>query len=212
VPSKATQSSGPSSSAGGRIKTTGKKRKGKDAAQDDDLVEQQPNYNTSTVQIASWRRLGEENPYRFTERTCTGGDEEFLTKTQAYFWDDFYNSPEHMENGTFVQPRAINKEELLMFSATEYRIVVDTLQKMVLLDLVCLKPDNSNITGEYCPILVCQFHCTIFFYDDPARTMTWMIEKEQYSCNYLDFCQAMGFGAGRARGFQIHTEDPFHSR
>ncbi|KAK1670539.1 hypothetical protein QYE76_058698 [Lolium multiflorum] len=85
VPSKAAQSSGPVSSAGGRIKTTGKKRKGKDAAQNDDLVEQQPNYNTGTVQIAGWRRLREENPYRFKERTYTGGDREFWTKTQACF-------------------------------------------------------------------------------------------------------------------------------
>ncbi|KAM0872543.1 hypothetical protein ACQ4PT_038661 [Festuca glaucescens] len=82
-------------------------------------------------------------------------------------------------------------------------------KKMALLDLVCLKPGNSAITGEYCPTLVRQFHCMVFFHDDSARTMTWMSGTEQYSCNYNDFCQAMGFGGGRARGFQIHTEEPF---
>jgi hypothetical protein len=48
------------------------------------------------------RRLGEVNPYHFKERTYTGGDREFWTKTQACFWDDFYSSPDHMRNGTFV--------------------------------------------------------------------------------------------------------------
>jgi hypothetical protein len=36
-----------------------------------------------------------------------------------------------------------------------------------------------------------------------------MIGVGQYSCNYNDFCEAMGLGGGRARGFQVHTEDPF---
>ncbi|KAK1641683.1 hypothetical protein QYE76_059488 [Lolium multiflorum] len=118
VPSKAAQSSGPGSSAGGRSKTTGKKRKDKDTAPDDDLVEKPPTFNTGIVQIAGWRRLKEENPYRFEEITYTGGDREFWTNTQACFWDEFYNCPQLMRNGTFVQPRAINREELLMFHAT----------------------------------------------------------------------------------------------
>jgi hypothetical protein len=59
-----------------------------------------------------------------------------------------------MRNGTFVQPKAINKEELLMYSATDYHFVLDTLQKMVLLDLVFLKPGESITTGEYCLVLV----------------------------------------------------------
>jgi hypothetical protein len=172
VPSKTAQTSGQPSSASGRIKTTRKRKKGKDVAQDDDLEEQRPGYNTCTIQIAGWRRLRESNPCRFKERTYTGGDREFCTKTQACFWDDFYSSPEHMRNGTFVHPRAIKKEELLMYSANEYLFVIDALQKMGLLDLVSLKPDNFAITWEYCPTLVRQFHCTIFFHDDPSRTMT----------------------------------------
>jgi hypothetical protein len=39
--------------------------------------------------------------------------------------------------------------------------------------------------------------------------MTWMTRKEKYTCNYLDFCEAMGFGSGRAHGFQIHSQDQF---
>jgi hypothetical protein len=104
---------------------------------------------------------------------------------------------------------AISLYLIIMFQATQYRFVVDTLQIMGLLDLVCLKPGNTKAIGEYFPILVRQFHCTVFFHDDPARTMTWMTGKEKYSCNYLDFYQAMGFGSGRAHGFQIHSQDPF---
>jgi hypothetical protein len=114
-----------------------------------------------------------------------------------------------MRNGVIVQPMAINKEELIMYQATKYRFVVDTLQKMGLFDLVCLKPGSTKGVGVYCPIIVHQFHYTVFFHDDAARTMTWMTGQEQYTCNYLDFCQAMGFGGGRAHGFQIHTQEQF---
>ncbi|KAK1663522.1 hypothetical protein QYE76_051681 [Lolium multiflorum] len=207
VPSKVAQSSGPGSSAGDRTKTTTKKRKGRDEVPVDDLVERPLKLNTGTVQISGWRRLRDENPYRFEEQTYTGSDKEFWTETQAIIWDEFYNCPELMKNGIFVQPKAINKEELNMFHATKYHFVVDTLQKMGLLDLVCLKPTNFKILGKYCPSLVRQFHCTVFFHDDPARTMTWMTEKEKYSCNYLDFCQAKGFCSGRAHGFQIHSQN-----
>jgi hypothetical protein len=69
-----------------------------------------------------------------------------------------------MKNGVIVQPKAINKEELTMLQVTKYRFVVDTLQKMGLLDLVCLKPGNTKGVGLYCSILVRQFHCTIFFH------------------------------------------------
>jgi hypothetical protein len=130
MPSKPGQTSAQPSSASGRGKSTGKRKKGKDAAQDEDLVEQVPEHNTATVHIAAWRRLRESNPYRFKERTYTRPDKEFWTQTQACFWDDFYSSPDHMRNVTFVQPKAINKDELLMYSATDYRLLVDTLQKM----------------------------------------------------------------------------------
>jgi hypothetical protein len=39
--------------------------------------------------------------------------------------------------------------------------------------------------------------------------MTWMTGKEKYSCTYLDFCDTMGFGGGRAHGFKIHSQDKF---
>ncbi|KAK1628572.1 hypothetical protein QYE76_002887 [Lolium multiflorum] len=124
-------------------------------------------------------------------------------------WDDFYNSRECMKNGVIVMPKAINKEVLSMHEATKYRFVVDTLKGMGLYDLVCLKRGDEKGAGLYCPILVHQFHCIVFFHDDIDRTMTWMTGKEKYTCNYLDFCEAMGFGGGRARGFKIHSQDKF---
>jgi hypothetical protein len=39
--------------------------------------------------------------------------------------------------------------------------------------------------------------------------MTWMTGQEKYSCNYIDFCEAKGFGGGRAHGFKIHSQDEF---
>ncbi|KAK1628875.1 hypothetical protein QYE76_003190 [Lolium multiflorum] len=108
-----------------------------------------------------------------------------------------------------VDIKAINKEVLSMHEATKYRFVVDTLKGMGLYDLVCLKPGDEKGAGHYCPILDRQFHCTVFFHDDSGCTMTWMTGKEKYTCNYQDFCEAMGFGGGRARGFKIHSQDKF---
>jgi hypothetical protein len=93
-----------------------------------------------------------------------------------------------------------------MHEATKYRFVVQTLKRMGMYELMCLTPTD----GCYCPILVRQFHCTVFLHDDAARTMTWMTGKEKYTCNYLDFCEAMGFGGGRARGFKIYSQQRFN--
>ena len=115
-----------------------------------------------------------------------------------------------MKNGAIVMPNTINTEELALHEATKYRFVVDTLKNMGLYDLVCLKPDDEQREGHYCPLLVRQFHCTVFFHDDDDdRTMTWMTSKEKYSCTYSQFCEALGFGGGHARGFKIHSQDKF---
>ncbi|KAK1680292.1 hypothetical protein QYE76_041140 [Lolium multiflorum] len=194
---------------GGRSKSVAKRKKDKRAAEDDDLIERVPTFNAGTVNIGAWRRLREKNPYRFEERTYTHGDRFFWTNTQNLLWDDYYNSPECMKNGTIVMPRAINKEALNMHQFTRNHFVIDTLQRMGLFELMCLKPGDGNGIGYYCPLLVRQFHCTVFFHDDPARTVTWMIGQDKYSCNYNDFCEAMGFGGGRAHGFKIHSQKKF---
>jgi hypothetical protein len=157
MPSRASQRSGPCSSAGGRTKSTGKKGKNKQPVPDDDLVERVPTDNIGTLHISAWRRLREENPYRFLERTYNSGEREFWTNTQVNMWGDFYNCPELMKNGVIVQPKAINKEELTMYEASKHRFVVDTLKKMGLFDLVCFKPSNTKGVGVYCLILVRQF-------------------------------------------------------
>ncbi|KAK1617109.1 hypothetical protein QYE76_022626 [Lolium multiflorum] len=177
VPSKAPQTTGPGSSAGGRSKTVATKRKDKQAAQDDDLVERVPQLNVGTSHLGDWKSVREENPYRFVQRTYTGGDRFFWTKTQASLWDDFYNTRECMRNSAIVMPKAINEQELALHEATKYRFVVDTLKNMGLYDLVCLKPDDEQREGNYYPLLVRQFHCTVFFHDDDNRTMTWMTGK-----------------------------------
>ncbi|KAK1651156.1 hypothetical protein QYE76_068961 [Lolium multiflorum] len=207
VPSKVPQYTGPGSSARGRSKTIAKRKKDKHVAEEDDLIERVPQFNVGNAHLDDWRSIREENPYRFEERTYTGGDKFFWTNTQVHIWEDFYNSREYMKNGTIVLPKAINKEEIALHEGTKYRFVVDTLKSMGLYDLVCLKPGDETEEGRFCPILVRQFHCTVFFYDDYDRTMTWMTGKEKYSCTYLDFCDAMGVGGDRAREFKIHSQD-----
>ncbi|KAK1632735.1 hypothetical protein QYE76_007050 [Lolium multiflorum] len=187
----------------GRIKRSANKRKDKQAAQDGDEV--LPDFHVGSVHIGAWRRLRESNPYRFEEPTYTGGDQFFWTNTQQVMWEEFYDSREYMKKGTIVMPKAI-KDVIGMYEATKFRFVVATLRRMGLYDLMCLTPTD----GCYCPTLVRQFHCTVFFHDDAARTMTWMTGKQQYTCNYLDFCEALGFGGGRTSGFKIYSQQKFN--
>ncbi|KAK1652756.1 hypothetical protein QYE76_070561 [Lolium multiflorum] len=200
--SRAPQTTG-GSSAGGHTKKPAQKRKDKHAAQEDD--EELPEYNIGDVHIGAWKRLRETNHYRFEAPTYTGGDKFFWTLSQQRMWLEYYDSREHMKNGTIVMPKAV-KDVIEMHAATTYRFVVETLKNMGLYELVCLTPSD----GCYCPLLVRQFHCTVYFHDDPARTMTWMTGKEKYSCNYLDFCDALGFGGGRAHGFKLYSQQRFN--
>ncbi|KAK1607550.1 hypothetical protein QYE76_031223 [Lolium multiflorum] len=203
-PTKAPQPTDTGNSARGRTKSAANKRKDKQAAQEDDEIV--PDFNVADANHLDWQDLRTVNPYRYEQRTYTGRDKFFWTKTQAALWDGYYgNTHECMKNGAVVKPKAINPEELALHEATKYRLVVETLKGMGLYDLVCLKPDDEQEDPTYCPLLVRQFHCTVFFHDDADRTMTWMTGREKYSCTYTQFCAAMGFGGGRATGYRIHT-------
>ncbi|KAK1627507.1 hypothetical protein QYE76_001822 [Lolium multiflorum] len=79
------------------------------------------------------------NPYRYEQRTYTGGDKFFWTKTQAALWVGYYdNTHECMKNGVVVKPKAINPEELALHEATKYRFVVQTLKGLLVLLLLLL--------------------------------------------------------------------------
>ncbi|KAK1684106.1 hypothetical protein QYE76_044954 [Lolium multiflorum] len=190
-------------SAGGRTKSVSGKRKDKHAAQEDDEIV--PTFNVGNVNHLEWQELRTVNPYRFEQRTYTQGDKFFWTKTQAVLWDGYYDSHEFMKNGDIVSPKAINPVELALHEATKYRFVVETLKGMGLYDLVCLKPDDQQEDPTYCPLLVRQFHCTVFFHDDEDRTITWMTGKRKYSCTYSQFRAAMGCGGDSAPGYKIHS-------
>jgi hypothetical protein len=110
-----------------------------------------------------------------------------------------------MKNGTVVMPKAINPQELALHEATKYRFVVETLKGLGLYDLVILKPDDTQEDSTYCPLLVRQFHCTLYFHEDEDRTMTWMTGREKYSCTYTQFCAALGCGGDRSPGYKIHS-------
>ncbi|KAK1698125.1 hypothetical protein QYE76_014822 [Lolium multiflorum] len=191
------------SSAGGRTKSVSGKRKDKHAAQEDDEIV--PTFNVGNVNRLEWQELRTVNPYRFEQRTYTQGDKFFWTKTQAVLWDGYYDSHEFMKNGDIVSPKAINPVELALHEATKYRFVVETLKGMGLYDLVCLKPDDQQEDPTFCPLLVRQFHCTVFFHDDEDRTITWMTGKKKYSCTYSQFRAAMGCGGDSAPGYKIHS-------
>ncbi|KAK1678886.1 hypothetical protein QYE76_039734 [Lolium multiflorum] len=175
----------------------------KHAAQEDDEIV--PTFNVGIVNRLEWQHLRTVNPYRFEQRTYTQGDKFFWTKTQAVLWDGYYDSHEFMKNGDIVSPKAINTVELGLHEATKYRFVVGTLKGMGLYDLMCLKPDDQQEDPTFCPLLVRQFHCTVFFHDDEDRTITWMTGKRKYSCTYSQFRAAMGCGGDNAPGYKIHS-------
>ncbi|KAK1670054.1 hypothetical protein QYE76_058213 [Lolium multiflorum] len=203
VPPQTHQGTDIGSSAGGRTKSVSGKRKDKHAAQEDDEIV--PTFNVGNVNRLEWQELRTVNPYRFEQRTYTQGDKFFWTKTQAVLWDGYYDSHEFMKNGDIVSPKAINPVELALHEATKYRFVVETLKGMGLYDLVCLKPDDQQEDPTFCPLLVRQFHCTVFFHDDEDRTITWMTGKRKYSCTYSQFRAAMGCGGDSAPGYKIHS-------
>ncbi|KAK1619399.1 hypothetical protein QYE76_024916 [Lolium multiflorum] len=152
--------------------------------------------------IKEWRTV---NPYRFEKPTYTRADKAFWTNTQAALWEGFYDSHEFMKHGNIVSPKAINPDELALHEATKYRFVVQTLKSLGLYDLVCLKPDDTQDDPTFCPLLVRQFHCTVFFHDDEDRTLTWMTGKTKYSCSYSQFHAAMGCGDDSDPGYKIHS-------
>ncbi|KAK1680193.1 hypothetical protein QYE76_041041 [Lolium multiflorum] len=203
VPPQTHQETDIGSSAGGRTKSVVGKRKDKHAAQEDDEIV--PTFNVGIVNRLEWQHLRTVNPYRFEQRTYTQGDKFFWTKTQAVLWDGYYDSHEFMKNGDIVSPKAINTVELGLHEATKYRFVVGTLKGMGLYDLMCLKPDDQQEDPTFCPLLVRQFHCTVFFHDDEDRTITWMTGKRKYSCTYSQFRAAMGCGGDNAPGYKIHS-------
>ncbi|KAK1598821.1 hypothetical protein QYE76_017052, partial [Lolium multiflorum] len=190
------------SSARGRTKSVANKKKDKHVAQEDDEIV--PTINVGNANRLEWQEWRTVNPYRFEKPTYTGGDKSFWTKTQAALWEGYYDSHEFMKHGNVVSPKAINPDELALHDATKYRFVVQTLKRMGLYDLVCLKPDDTQDDPTFCPMLVRQFHCTVFFHDDEDHTLTWMTGREKYSCSYSQFRAAMGCGDDSNPGYRIH--------
>ncbi|KAK1619964.1 hypothetical protein QYE76_025481 [Lolium multiflorum] len=203
APPQAQQGTDTGSSARGRTKSVATKRKDKNVVQEDD--EAVPTINVGAANRLEWQEWRTLNPYRFEKPTYTRSDKAFWTNTQAALWEGFYDSHEFMKHGNIVSPKAINPEELALHEATKYRFVVQTLRSLGLYDLVCLKPDDTQDDPTFCPLLVRQFHCTVFFHDDEDRTLTWMTGKTKYSCSYSQFRAAMGCGDDSDPGYKIHS-------
>ncbi|KAK1618366.1 hypothetical protein QYE76_023883 [Lolium multiflorum] len=203
VPPQAQQGTDGGSSVGGRTKSVATKHKDKHVAHEDDEVV--PTINVGAANRLEWQEWRTVNPYRFEKPTYTRSDKAFWTYTQAVLWEGYYDSHEYMKHGNIVSPKAINPDELALHEATKYRFVVQTLKNLGLYDLVCLKPDDTQDDPTFCPLLVRQFHCTVFFHDDEDRTLTWMTGKTKYSCSYSQFRAAMGCGDDNNPGYMIHS-------
>jgi hypothetical protein len=107
-----------------------------------------------------------------------------------------------MKSGFYVVPKSLNVEHFQQYVSKDFRFINEALLKMDIFDLVTLSEPIQ-------PLVVHQFSCTIFFHNDPEESFSWMTGQDVFTANFADFCEALGYGGGRARGFKIHSEAPF---
>jgi hypothetical protein len=117
-------------------------------------------------------------------------------------WDDYYDASEHMKSGFYVVPKSLNVEHFQHYVSKDFRCINEALLKMDILDLVTLSEPIQ-------PLVVHQFCYTVFFHDDPQESFSWMTGQDVLTAMFADFCDALGYGDGRAGCFKIHSEAPF---
>jgi hypothetical protein len=116
-------------------------------------------------------------------------------------WDDYYDASEHMKSGFYVIPKSLDTEHFQQYVTKDFRFINEALLKLDVFDLVTL---HESIQ----PLAVRQFFCTIHFHEDPQESFSWITGQDVHSANFADFCDALGYGGGRASGFKIHSEVP----
>jgi hypothetical protein len=115
---------------------------------------------------------------------------------QHAFWQDFYDDPTHMKSGNIVLPKVLNVSYHNLYAITNFCFIDEELPNMI------------SLMKNYNPMLVCQFRATVFFHDDPARTITWMTETAPRSATFEVSNEALGYGCGRAKCLKVHSEGP----
>jgi hypothetical protein len=177
-------------------------RKGKGAHRGtvDVEKEQEITENLGSAHINTWCNLRLANPYRFHERQYTGSDKKFWTDSQRAMWDDYYDASEHMKGGFYVVPKSLDVKHFQRYVSKDFRFINEALLKMDVFDLVTLSEPIQ-------PLVVRQFSCTVFFHNDPEESFSWMTGQDVFT--FADFCDTLGYGGGRVRGFKIHSEAPF---
>jgi hypothetical protein len=178
-------------------------RKGKGARGLVDVEkEQEIEGNFCSAHINAWHKLRLANPYHFHERQYSGNDKRFWTNSQRAMWDDYYDAAEHMKSGFYVVPKSLNVEHFQHHASRDFCYINEALLKMDIMDLVTLSESIQ-------PLVVRQFFCTVFFHNDPEESFSWMTGQDVFTATFADFCDALGYGGGRAGGFKIHSETPF---
>ena len=121
--------------------------------------------------------------------------------TQLNMWQDFYDEKEEeMKVGFFVPPKVLNLDHYKFHVQVNFRFIDAALKKMGIFELM-------TVNEPIYPDVIRQVHCTVFFHNDPARTITWMAGIHKVSATFAEFCDALGYGVGRASGFCIHSEN-----
>ena len=122
--------------------------------------EEVPIANFKDMSRKDWRAVRKLDPYHFPERTCDG-DNRFWTRTQFKIWNEFYMTLAEK----VVKPRICDEEYFDKYKNNSLKHIYATLENMNILKL-------AIVYQSYCPKLISQFYCTVFFHNDSVRTMT----------------------------------------
>ena len=124
--------------------------------------EEVPIANFKDMLRKDWIVVRKLDPYWFVERTCDR-DDRFWTRTQFKLWNEFYMTLADK----VVKPKLCDEEYLNEHKNNGLKHIYATLENMNILKL-------AMIYQSYCPELISQFYCAIFFHNNCVRTMTWM--------------------------------------
>ena len=159
--------------------------------------EEVPIANFKDMSRNDWRVVHRLDPYRFPERTCEG-DNRFWTHTQFKIWNGFYLALAEK----VVKPKICDEEYFVEHKDNGLKHIYTALENMNILKL-------AMVYQSYCPDLISQFYCTVFFHNDSVRTMTWMFGESKYTSTLSTFALALGYvweDVTSDHGFKVYDQ------
>jgi hypothetical protein len=145
-------------------------------------VDRVPMENICQMHIRKWRALRRLNPYRFSSRQ-NHEDHRFWTKVQPKIMQDVYLPMS--KRSTIACAKSINTNWMHLHGDSDAPLLRRLLEGLGLWSLACFNQD-------YCPELVQQFYCTVYYHKSGPIDLTWMCGNHKISSTKLAFVTALG--------------------